>query len=253
MFLWSRHVYGPVRSRRLGVSLGVNLLPLGRKVCTYDCPYCECGFTRDGPTLENLSTTMPSEAQVLLELRLALEAQPASEPVDTITFAGNGEPTLHPRIEAILGRALELRDELAPAARVSVLTNGIRLREKGVREAVLRADDVEVKLDAGTEQTFRQVAAPTVPWSLADLRELLVDLGKRASVQSCLFAGSLDNTGADDLAGMVGIISDARPRRLLAYTIDRAPADANLQPAPRAALETLVARARGVGVPAELY
>lgn len=253
MFLWSRHVYGPVRSRRLGVSLGVNLLPAGRKVCTYDCPYCECGFTREAATAEGLPTTLPDEARVLAELRAALEAQPPGEPVETITFAGNGEPTLHPRVGAILDAARALRDELVPGARVAVLTNGIRLREPSVREAVLRADDVEVKLDAGTEETFRRVAAPTVPWSLADLRGLLVDLGDRASVQSCLLGGSVDNTGPQDLEGMVGIVADARPRRLLAYTIDRAPADADLEPAPRAALEALVARAKGVGVPAELY
>jgi wyosine [tRNA(Phe)-imidazoG37] synthetase (radical SAM superfamily) len=258
VFLWSQPVYGPVRSRRLGLSLGVNLLPTGRKVCTYDCPYCECGFTRDerkspddphGP-----DTTLPLEGAVLAAVERALVDQAQSgEALDSITFAGNGEPTLHPRFENILETTRALRDRLAPQARIAVLTNGIRLREESVREVVLRADDPEVKLDAGTPATFERVAAPTVPWTLGDLSALLRDLDGSVSVQTCLFRGNVDNTTAADLDGMVEIIAAARPRRVLAYTLDRAPADSKLEAAPREVLDGFVARVKGVGVPAEVY
>jgi len=251
-------VYGPVRSRRLGLSLGVNLLPTGRKVCTYDCPYCECGFTREerkpsGSDLDGGDTRLPEGRAVLKALEGALRAQAGGEPLDTITFAGNGEPTLHPEIEGILDGARALRDDLAPGARIAVLTNGIRLREESVREAVLATDDPEVKLDAGTPDTFRRVAAPTVPWTLADLEALLRDLDGSVSVQTCLFQGNVDNTGREDIDGMVAVIAAARPRRVLAYTLDRAPADSLLEPAPRGVLDDFVARVKGVGVPAEVY
>jgi wyosine [tRNA(Phe)-imidazoG37] synthetase (radical SAM superfamily) len=248
------------------MSLGVNLLPLSRKVCTYDCPYCECGFTRAAPldtTLSDIApegsglgavfSRLPEADEVLTALHQRLLEQDQEEPIDTITFAGNGEPTMHPEIELILRESRALRDQLAPRARISVLTNGIRLREASVRTAVLSSDDVEVKLDAGCEATFRGVAAPTIPWSLADLRSLLIELGNRVSVQSCLFQGRIDNTSEADLAGMIQILREARPKRVLVYTLDRAPADPELRLAPRELLAGFVERVKGVGVAAELY
>ncbi|HEX2865032.1 MAG TPA: radical SAM protein, partial [Deinococcales bacterium] len=144
----------------------MNVLPSGRKVCTFDCPYCECGLTRGAAVLPG-ETTSPTAGDVLGALEVALSAQ--AVPLDAITFAGNGEPTLHPEFERVAAGARALRDRLAPRARLALLTNGIRLAEPGIRAAALdNFEDVEVKLDAGTPETFARVAAPTVPWSFEE-------------------------------------------------------------------------------------
>ncbi|MBB6099999.1 wyosine [tRNA(Phe)-imidazoG37] synthetase (radical SAM superfamily) [Deinobacterium chartae] len=249
MFLWSGTIYGPVRSRRLGLSLGVNLLPPGCKVCTYDCPYCECGFTRGGLKTE-ASQTLPEREEVLRDLEAILR----EEPVDAITFAGNGEPTLHPDLEEILAGTVRLRDALAPRARLVMLTNGIKLRDRQVRDRVLHyLDEVEVKLDAGTEETFAQVARPTVPFDLAELEALLVELGDRVVVQSCLFTGRTSNVSEADLSGIERILTRARPRRVELYSIDRAPADEALEPVSKAFLEAFAGRLRAQGLEAVTY
>lgn len=250
VFLWSGVTYGPVRSRRLGLSLGVNVLPAGRKVCTFDCPYCECGFTRGG---SSVSSTLPDADTVLAALGDALKAH--GEQLDAITFAGNGEPTLHPELAHIAEATKALRDRLAPKASISLLTNGIRLADLQLRESLLGSmNDVQVKLDAGTPETFARVAAPTVPWRLEDHVNLLKSLGDRVTVQSLLYGPEhLGNIGVEDLRGMVRIIEEAQPRRVALYTLDRDPALEGLQPASRDTLAFVRDQLEGVGVQAEVY
>ena len=142
-FLWETIVNGPVRSRRLGTSLGLNLLPLGCKLCSFDCPYCECGFN----TPRAPGSRWPSPDEVAHSLRRGLERLAAAP--DWITFAGHGEPTLHPRFAVVVDRVLAARDELAPAARVGVLTNGLAGGRPAVAEALRRLDARMIKLDPG--------------------------------------------------------------------------------------------------------
>ena len=142
-FLWDGIVNGPVRSRRLGMSLGLNLIPARSKLCTFDCPYCECGFN----TPKALDARWPSPDEVAHGLRRALERLPHA--VDCITMAGNGEPTMHPRFPVVVERVLEVRAELAPHVKVGALTNGLAAGEPAVRDALLRLDLRMVKLDPG--------------------------------------------------------------------------------------------------------
>jgi MoaA/NifB/PqqE/SkfB family radical SAM enzyme len=142
-FLWDGIVNGPVRSRRLGVSLGLNLTPARSKLCTFDCPYCECGFN----TPKDADGRWPSPDEVAHSLRRALTRLPS--PPDCITFAGNGEPTMHPRFPVVVERVLEARAELAPGTKVGALTNGLAAGKPAVRDALRRLDLRMVKLDPG--------------------------------------------------------------------------------------------------------
>jgi wyosine [tRNA(Phe)-imidazoG37] synthetase (radical SAM superfamily) len=178
---------------------------------------------------------MPGAQELAAALEEALRRDPQ---VDAITLAGNGEPTLHPQLVEILDRVGQLRDRYAPAAKRVLLTNGIRLADPPLAEQVLaRTEQIEIKLDAGTEQTFQQVARPTVPWSLARLTALLERLGSRVCVQCCLFGGPISNTSEADLLGMVEILKRARPRLTEIYSIDRAPAHSGLRAAPEACVQ----------------
>ncbi len=174
MTLWTAHVYGPVPSRRLGSSLGLNLLPNEKKLCNYDCPYCECGLTPSGRP-----GRLPGVSDLVAELRERLvELSAAGQRIDAITMAGNGEPTLHPQFEAIVGEVLSLRDELMRSAKVVVLSNATRLDRPDVFRALLRVDS------ASSSSTGQASAASAC--SARRLRAL-------GSTTSC--AGSCTSTG----------------------------------------------------------
>src|SRR5262249_53451806 len=163
--LHNNYIFGPVASRRLGVSLGINLLPRYRKICNFECPYCELGFT-DTSVKEKL----PSVSDVMTELRDHLQ-QYKSEgyAIDAITFAGNGEPTLHPKFEEMVDETIKLRDELASEASTAVLTNARKIDEESVFPALLKVDERQVKLDAGTEAVFQLVDLPAAGITLESI------------------------------------------------------------------------------------
>ena len=157
-------IFGPVHSRRLGLSLGVNLLPTESKLCSFDCIYCECGWNADHPGRRRFN---PRE-EVRLQLGAVLRRMTADgTPPDVITFAGNGEPTLHPDFEAIIDDTLALRDELCPSARVSVLSNATQIHRDDVRRALLRVDNNILKLDSAFDATVRRMNNPAGDYSVA--------------------------------------------------------------------------------------
>lgn len=249
MFLWSGIIYGPVHSRRLGKSLGVNLLPTTRKVCTYDCPYCECGYTHNGMQGSG-SQNLPSTAEVLNALEQTLQVQA----IDAITLAGNGEPTLHPHFAEVARGIAQLATQYAPNAKKVLLTNGIRLKNIEFAQQILPLfDEIEVKLDAGTEESFARIAQPTIPWTLADVDALLCRLGGQVVVQSCIFSGEISNTSAADRAGMLDILQRAQPKRVELYTISRRPANAALTATPSDYLQALAQDIRALGIPVDTY
>lgn len=227
-FLWDGIVNGPVRSRRLGTSLGLNLTPLGSKLCTFDCPYCECGFN----TAKAPDARWPSPDEVAHSLRRALGGLPATP--DWITFAGNGEPTMHPRFPIVVERVLEVRAEFASGSRVGILTNGLAAGKPAVRDALMRLDARMVKLDPGPAERVNGVRY--------DAERLAA--GYRAlapiTIQAMVTKGN-DWDGSSDasLEEWLPVVRAAAPDRIHLYSLDRAPADPTLQNVPRERLEVM--------------
>lgn len=222
--LFHSTIFGPIHSRRLGVSLGVNLMPDDGKVCTFDCLYCEAGYNAQGAG----TTGLPTREQVreMLEAQLQ-KMQAESAPLDVITFSGNGEPTLHPEFPGVIDDTLELRDRYYPQAKVSVLTNSTRAGLDTVAAALRRVDNNIVKLDSAVDATFRALNRPTSPATTPEsvIRSLSQFAGQ-AIVQTLLTRGTHDGTAIDNTTDAeVEALCDAyrriRPRSIMLYSIDR--------------------------------
>ena len=165
-FLFDQIIFGPVKSRRLGVSLGVNLLPTDSKVCSFDCIYCECGWT---PKKREKKAVLPTRQQVRQQMEEKLTEMALSHELpDVITFAGNGEPTLHPEFEGIMDDTIELRNRLAPGAKIAVLSNATMLHKPSVIRALLKVEDNIQKLDSAFEETIRRIDCPASNFKLKD-------------------------------------------------------------------------------------
>ncbi|MBX7218466.1 MAG: radical SAM protein [Blastocatellia bacterium] len=249
------YVYGPVPSRRLGTSLGINPLPVETKVCNFDCPYCECGWTvSDRP-----AGKMPTVEQIAEELRLKLaECRTYGIELASITFAGNGEPTLHPKFEELIDLAGRLRDELAPTAKVTVLTNATRLQKSHVRRGLLKADVRQFKLDAGTEAAFRQVDRPFGKLTLAGIVTDICNFGAPVMLQSMFFRGLIDgevidNTTPQEVAAWLEHVKRIAPTAVHLYSLDRPTAATGLSRVTPAELEAIAGQVRQMGIPAECF
>jgi wyosine [tRNA(Phe)-imidazoG37] synthetase (radical SAM superfamily) len=246
-------VYGPVRSRRLGASLGVNILPAHRKICNFNCAYCQYGWTRERET-EIDPAEWPAPVAVVEAVRRALrDLREKGQPVDHVTLAGNGEPTLHPRFAEIVERLRLVRDQEWPSARLAVLSNGGTLDRPVVVAALRRVDDPYVKLDTADPVIMRKLngtrRGTIVP---ADgLRNL-----PHLTVQSLFTrdgSGLIDNTTPEALRQWLDVLKRIRPSRVHVYSLDRSPAWGKLQVVPRAELEAIASRVRREGIPAEVF
>jgi wyosine [tRNA(Phe)-imidazoG37] synthetase (radical SAM superfamily) len=234
-FLWDGIINGPVRSRRLGVSLGLNLLPRGSKLCTFDCPYCECG--RDTPKAPG--SRWPSPDLVADALRKTLERM--AEPPDWITFAGNGEPTMHPRFATVVDRVLAIRDRVARDLKVVVMSNGLSAGRPAVREALNRVDRRLMKLDPGPVELVNGVAYDRARL-VEDLRGL-VDV----TVQAMVVEGPGYSGAADaEIERWLAALARLQPLAVQIYSIARPPADSRVAPVARERLMEIAARARRV-------
>jgi len=248
------YVFGPVLSRRLGVSLGINVLPRARKVCNFECPYCELGFT-DLAVKEKL----PAVTDVVDELRGRLQTyKNEGHTIDAITFAGNGEPTMHPKFEQIVDEVIKLRNELAPEARIAVLTNATKVDEPSVFRALMQVDERQVKLDAGTEEVFRQVDLPVEGITLANIVKSIERFHGDVTIQTMFVRGqyndhTIDNTTPSQVAAWLKLLDHLRPNKLQIYSLDRAPAAPALQKVPRVDLETIADRVRELGLVVEVF
>ena len=212
-------VFGPIRSRRLGNSLGINLLPEKGKICNFDCIYCECGWNRDGRD----DTVLPTAAKVrrALEDRLA-ELLLDGTPVDSITFSGDGEPTLNPDFPQIIDDTLKLRDAYCPSAKVSVLSNATRVHIPAVFEALRKVDNPIMKLDAPTDALVAKINNPAPGYSVAAVVEALKKFDGDFILQTMfLKSADFDSSSAEVLDGWLDIVRQLRPRQVMVYTIDR--------------------------------
>jgi len=228
-FLFDKTVFGPVISRRLGVSLGINLLPNDRKLCNFDCIYCECGWN---PSAGRAKPKLPTREEVAKDLETKLLSMSAAGQLpDVITFAGNGEPTLHPDFFPIIQDTLALRDLHAPKARVAVLSNSTMLHKPDVIEALMRVDDNILKLDSGKPETIRLLNGPFRGFNLDRLIGQLLRFEGRLTIQTLFIKGNyknqlVDNTTSDEIECWLTLLEKIAPSGLMIYTIDRdTPAD----------------------------
>ena len=250
--IYSSPIFGPVHSRRLGLSLGINLMPDDGKICTFDCIYCECGFNGDHrPHLRR-----PTRNEVSTRLREIL-TQMASEGQhpDVLTFAGNGEPTAHPEFAGIIRDTISLRDELAPQAKVSVLSNSTFIHLEEVREALMLVDNNILKLDTVDPDYIRHVDRPTSKHY--DVNRIITDMEKfngHIVVQSLFMKGvtngfDTDNTSDRYVQPWLEALKRIRPREVMVYTIDRETPDHHLVKATHEELDHICALVRDAGIP----
>ena len=212
-------VFGPIHSRRLGSSLGINLLPQKGKFCNFDCIYCECGWNKDGRD----DKVLPTAAQV----RSALEDKLCTcmlegTPIDSITFSGDGEPTLNPEFPHIIDDTLRLRDAFYPNAKVSVLSNATRVHVPEVAAALKRVDNPILKIDAPTDELVAKINHPAPGYSLARVIEGLCGFDGDFVLQTMfLRSPDFDSASPEVLNGWTDIVRELKPRKIMVYTIDR--------------------------------
>lgn len=221
-------VFGPIFSRRLGSSLGVNLLPSVGKLCNFDCVYCECGWNKDGAVQ---GRRFPELQDVELALREKMQ-KAASEgvPVDSITFSGNGEPTMHPDFAKIIDITLRLRDEFFPKAKVSVLSNATLLDREDVSQALRKVDNPILKIDASTQELVQKINKPVGTYRLAEVLENMKKFEGNFILQTMfLKSKEFDTVASGALEAWMDIVRMLRPRQVMVYTIDRETPDKSLE------------------------
>lgn len=223
-FLFDQIIFGPIKSRRLGISLGVNLLPTDAKVCSFDCIYCECGWN---PKKREKKAVLPSRSEVYTKMEEKLSQMVlVGEFPDVITFAGNGEPTLHPEFEGIMDDTIELRNRLTPRARIAVLSNATMLHKPAIIRALLKVEDNIQKLDSAFEETIRKIDCPASNFRLADVIENLKSFDGKVIIQTMFLRGThkgeiIDNTTSEEIAAWLKLIAEIKPSQVMIYTIDR--------------------------------
>lgn len=248
-------VYGPVASRRLGKSLGINPIRPGRKACSFNCIYCQYEAVRPVRSLRDVDPTVFGEpSRIESELRERLEGlRDRGDAVDFLTFAGNGEPTLHPEFRALARIVRALRNELSPSAHTAVLTNGTALVLPEVREAVLGLDRAIVKLDAGSAGGILRVNRPYKGFDLDRLLEAFLGLSN-LTIQTLFFGGRRSNAREEDIVAWISALGRIRPKEVQVYSLDRAPAEEGVSCLERERLEEIAARLqRETGIPARVF
>lgn len=219
-------VFGPIFSRRLGSSLGVNLLPSKGKLCNFDCVYCECGWNKDGvgdkvfPKLEDIEAALNEKMAKAVAEGVA---------VDSITFSGNGEPTMHPDFPQVIDITLRLRDRYFPNAKVSVLSNATFVGRKAVAEALKRVDNPILKIDASSDELIRKINKPVGAYRLSEIVEAMKAFEGGFILQTMfLRSPEFDTAAPEALAAWMDIVREVKPREIMVYTIDRETPDKSL-------------------------
>jgi wyosine [tRNA(Phe)-imidazoG37] synthetase (radical SAM superfamily) len=245
--LFTSIVYGPIHSRRLGVSLGVNLMPTNAKLCTFDCVYCECGWNQPVSHPQ-----LPTREQVRDALKYQL--QTLNTPLNVITFSGNGEPTLHPNFLGIIQDTCELRDQYCPEAKISVLSNSTQLMRDDVIEALRLCDNRILKLDSAIDDTMRLIDQPVNrSLNVKQIVERLQQFDGDFTLQTCFLHGEyqgqiIDNTTSEELEAWYQIIDVLHPKQVMIYVIDRATPLQTLSKVPAEQMQQIAQPLRDKGI-----
>lgn len=241
-------IYGPVHSRRLGLSLGINLMPADGKICTFDCLYCECGFNADHRTHSHY----PTREVVAEALKKQLEKMHNdNEHPDVLTFAGNGEPTSNPYFPEIIDDTVRLRDKWCPDAKISVLSNSTFIHREKVRKALMKVDNNILKLDTVNVEYIRRVDRPTQPtYDVNKIIEHMKGFNGHIIIQTMFMKGDVtDNTGDEFVMPWLDAVKSIKPREVMVYTIDRETPDTKLQKATHEELDRIKDMVIASGIP----
>lgn len=245
-------IFGPIHSRRLGVSLGINLLPADGKVCSFDCIYCECGFNAE----HRAKSKLPTREEVRTALEEKLRDMQANGPApDVLTFAGNGEPTAHPHFPEIIEDTLALRDKYFPNAKVSVLSNSTFIDRPAVFGALSKIDNNILKLDTVNEEYIHLLDQPNGKYSVSKIVDLMKQFNGNCIVQTMFLKGThqgkdMNNTTDEYVLPWLDAVREIAPRQVMIYTIDRETPDHDLQKATREELDRIVELIERAGIPA---
>lgn len=243
-------IFGPVHSRRLGVSLGINLMPADGKLCTFNCIYCECGFNED----HRPHTPMPHREEVKEQLTQKLDEMRAEGLIpDVITFAGNGEPTLHPDFAGIIEDTIAIRNQHCPSAKIAVLSNSTMLDKEPVFQALCKVEDNIMKLDSVLDSRIRQIDNPNQPgFCFEKLLKNLCRFEGNLIIQTMFLRGErdgvkIDNTSEEEVSGWLDALKQIRPKQVMIYTIDRETPLKTLYKVAKEDLDAIAERAREAG------
>ena len=252
--IYASPIFGPIHSRRLGISLGINLLPADGKVCSFDCIYCECGFNKDHrPTLPQ-----PTREEVAQKLEAKLqEMQAEGQLPDVLTFAGNGEPTCHPHFAEIIDDTIRLRDQYCPKAKVCVLSNSTFIHRQQVHDALMRVDDNILKLDTIDPLYINKVDRPNGTYDVKAIIERMKAFNGHIIIQTMFMRGvwrkgemvSVDNTGEEFVGPWLDAVKSIRPQQVMVYTIDRETPAQGLEKATHEQLDAIRDRVIAAGIP----
>ena len=240
-------IFGPVHSRRLGISLGINLLPADGKVCSFNCIYCECGFNEDHrPTLP-----MPTREEVAEKLEQKLRQMVAEGQLpDVLTFAGNGEPTCHPHFAEIITDTIRLRNQYCPKAKVSVLSNATMIHHQSVHDALMQVDNNILKLDTVNPIYINKVDRPNGAYDVNRIIEGMKAFNGHLIIQTMFMCGTdVDNTGEEYVAPWLEAVKTITPQQVMIYTIDRETPTQGLLKATHEQLDAIRDRVIAAGIP----
>lgn len=248
-FLFNDLVYGPIHSRRLGNSLGVNLLPTNKKYCNFNCIYCECGANIPGGKIN-----LPRRADVAEALSSKLQQLHAQGiEINSITFAGNGEPTIHPDFAGIVEDTVNERNKYFPDAKISVLSNATQIAKNNIVEALMLVDNRILKLDSAIESTAKAIDRPTGNYSVSHIVDLLKSFDGNFTLQTMFLEGNVDglhinNMTDEEVSAWLNIVASTHPRQVMIYTIDRDTPEQDLRKATHDELDSIRNKVEAMGI-----
>ena len=243
-------IFGPIHSRRLGLSLGVNLLPANSKLCNFNCIYCECGWNTKGITAR---FNKREDVKRLLREKLS-EMVAEGTPPDVITFAGNGEPTMHPEFEQIIDDTITIRNEISPSSKISVLSNATMIGNESVRRALLKVDNNILKLDSAFDETVCMINGPQGSYSVAQTVKNMKLFCGRLIIQTMFLRGEfegkkIDNTTEKEVSAWLAAIEEIKPKQVMIYAIDRDTPCETLEKISVPELKQIAIRVEALGIP----
>ena len=255
-FLFDEIIFGPVLSRRLGNSLGINLLPLTKKICNFNCLYCECGLTNY--SFSTKDSSMPTRKAVEKNLRkILIDFSKTGKRIDSITFAGNGEPTLHPSFPQIIDDTIILRDKYYPKAKIAVLSNATLIGKENIHKALQKIEYKILKLDSVFQETIQKINCPKGDFSIDHLISQLRIFNTNLTIQTLFVKGrykgySFDNSSEKELEAWLQVIKKINPQLVMVYTIARDTPIESIEKISQEKLEAIAHRVRKMGIPATI-
>ena len=255
MILFDEIIFGPVRSRRLGISLGVNLLPVTSKYCNFNCIYCECGLSENQSPENKKLPTRELVKEMLHESLFKMKSK--NEKLDAITFAGNGEPTIHPDFDGVIDDTIEARNKYYPDALITVLSNATMLHKDSVFKALNKIEKNYLKIDSAIEETLIKMNRPAANFNLQNVIKNIKKFNGDFILQTMFTKGEINgeiinNTTEQEISAWIRVIEDIRPKLVSIYTIQRVPPYASLEIISSEVLDKIADKVRAIGIHVEV-